>query len=139
MYRKFNFCSRIVRIFGISLDINANEFLLIMQHANGGNLRQYLKDHFSKLTWDDKMKLAYQITEGIKFLHDADIIHQNLHPKNIVIHKKEAKIMLDIVKSIETDYLNNYEMISYIDPKFLENYSYELDKKSDIYSLGVLM
>ncbi|CAB5347262.1 unnamed protein product [Rhizophagus irregularis] len=98
MYRKFNFCSRIVRIFGISLDINANEFLLIMQHANGGNLRQYLKDHFSKLTWDDKMKLAYQITEGIKFLHDADIIHQNLHPKNIVIHKKEAKIMLDIVK-----------------------------------------
>ncbi|CAB5347244.1 unnamed protein product [Rhizophagus irregularis] len=139
IYRKFSFCSRIVRIFGISLDINVNEFLLIMQYANGGNLRQYLKDHFSELTWDDKIKLAYQITEGIKFLHDADIIHQNLHPKNIVIHKKEAKIMLDIVKSVETDYFNDDEMISYVDPKFLENYSYELDKKSDIYSLGVLM
>ncbi|UZO10542.1 uncharacterized protein OCT59_002123 [Rhizophagus irregularis] len=139
IYRKFSFCSRIVRIFGISLDINVNEFLMIMQYANGGNLRQYLKDHFSELTWDDKIKLAYQITEGIKFLHDADIIHQNLHPKNIVIHKKEAKIMLDIVKSVETDYFNDDEMISYVDPKFLENYSYELDKKSDIYSLGVLM
>ncbi|CAB5347400.1 unnamed protein product [Rhizophagus irregularis] len=140
MYKKLNFYSRIVRILGISLDVSANEFLLIMQHADGGNLRQYLKDYFTELTWDDKIKLAYQITEGIKFLHDhVDITHQNLHPKNIVIHKKEAKIMLDIVKNIETDYLNDYEMISYIDPKFLENCSYELDKKSDIYSLGVLM
>jgi serine/threonine protein kinase len=110
-----------------------------MQHADSGNLRQYLIGCFSELTWDDKMKLAYQITEGIKFLHDVDIIHQNLCYKNIVIHRKEAKIVLDIIKSAESDYLNDYEMISYIDPKRLENHYYELNKKSDIYSLGVLM
>src|SRR5581483_10824440 len=109
-----------------------------MQHADGGNLRKYLKDHLSTLTWDDKIKLAYQITEGIKYLHDKDILHQNLHSKNIVIHRREAKIMLDIVKITENNYLDN-EMISYIDPKLLENHTYEYDKKSDIYSLGVLM
>ncbi|GES75238.1 kinase-like domain-containing protein [Rhizophagus clarus] len=136
---KLNF-SRIVEILGISLDESVGECLLLMQRADGGNLRQYFKSNFPKLTWNDKIKLAYQITEGIKFLHDIDIAHQNLHPKNIVIDKKEAKIMLDIVKSTETDYWNDHEMISYIDPKILENSnSYELDKESDIYSLGVLM
>src|SRR6266496_1728476 len=110
-----------------------------MQHVDGGSLHQYLKHNFSKLTWDDKIKLAYQITEGIKYLHDEDILHQRLHSKNIVIHKKEAKIMLDIMRSTETDCLDDSEMISYIDPKLLENHSYEYDKKSDIYSLGVLM
>ncbi|PKB95049.1 hypothetical protein RhiirA5_437467 [Rhizophagus irregularis] len=43
--------------------------------------------------------------------------------------------MLDIVKNTEVD----YDMISYIDPKLFETHSYEFDKKSDIYSLGVLM
>src|SRR3954466_14118450 len=105
-------------IYILLADESTKEYLLIMQHADGGNLRQYFKNHFTKLTWDDKIKLAYQISEGINFLHNIDIIHQNLHSRNIVIHRKEAKIMLDIIKSTETDYLNDYEMISYIDPKF---------------------
>jgi serine/threonine protein kinase len=92
-----------------------------------------------KLTWNNKIKLAYQITEGVKYLHDKDIICQNLYYKNIVIYKKEAKIMLNVVKSTKTVYLNDREMIPYIDPKLLENNSYEFDKKTDIYSLGVLL
>ncbi|CAB5347295.1 unnamed protein product [Rhizophagus irregularis] len=139
MHRKLNFYSRFVQILGISLDESAEECLLIMQHAEDGNLRQYLKSHFLELSWDDKIKLSYQITEGIKYLHNEDILHQNLNPNNIVIHKNDAKIVLDFVKSTESGYSSDYGMISYIDPKLLENYSYEYDKKSDIYSLGVLM
>ncbi|RIA88666.1 kinase-like domain-containing protein, partial [Glomus cerebriforme] len=114
------------------------EYFLIMQYADGGNLREYLKQYFSKLTWNDKFKLAYQIAEGVKYLHEKDILHQNLHSKNILIHQGEAKIMLNISKNTEADHLGS-KMISYHDPKFLENPSYDYDKKSDIYSLGVLM
>ncbi|RIA88660.1 kinase-like domain-containing protein [Glomus cerebriforme] len=138
MYKRLDFCSRFIRILGISLDENTNGYLLIMQYADSGNLREYLKQHFSKLTWNDKFILAYQIAEGIKYLHEEDILHRNLHSKNIVIHKGEAKIMLDIVKNTEADH-DGFQMISYFDPKLLENHSYEFDKKSDIYSLGVLM
>jgi serine/threonine protein kinase len=124
----------------LSVDESTNELLLITEYADGGNLRQYLNDHLGKLTWNNKIKLAYEITEGIKYFHDKDIICQNLYYKNIVIHKKEAKIILDIVKSTETDSLNvSDEMIPYVDPKLLENHSYEFDKKSNIYSLGVLL
>ncbi|PKY44181.1 kinase-like protein, partial [Rhizophagus irregularis] len=114
-----------------------------MQYADSGNLREYLKNQFSTLSWDDKIKLAYQITEGIKFLQGENILHRDLHSKNIVVHQGEAKIIdLGIAKSIETQtniHSGVMGMIAYIDPKRLEDYFYEYNDKSDIYSLGILM
>jgi len=114
-----------------------------MQYADGGDLRNYLQRNFSRLTWEGKIKLAYQITGGIKYLHGENILHRDLHSKNIVIHQGEAKIIdLGIAKSTETEtnlHSGVFGMISYIDPKLLESNSYKYNKKSDIYSLGVLM
>ncbi|GBB91008.1 hypothetical protein RclHR1_01810011 [Rhizophagus clarus] len=143
MHRRLDFCPRIIRILGISFDINVHEYLLIMEYADGGDLRKYLKENFPKLTWDDKIKLAYQITEGIKFLQKENILHRDLHSGNIVIHQGEAKIIdLGIAKSTETEthiHSNVLGVVAYIDPKRLENYLYKYNEKSDIYSLGVLM
>jgi serine/threonine protein kinase len=114
-----------------------------MQYADGGNLRQYLENKFLELTWKDKIKLAYQITEGIKYLQEENILHQHLHSKKIVIHQGEAKIMdLGVAKSTETEaniYSGVFGSIPYIDPQRLGNNFFEYNKKSDIYSLGVLM
>ncbi|RGB35138.1 kinase-like domain-containing protein [Rhizophagus diaphanus] len=143
MHGRLNFCQRIIRILGISLDEKTKEYLLITEYADGGNLRQYLEHNFLELTWDDKIKLAYQITEGIKFLQGEKILHRDLHSGNIVIHQGEAKIIdLGIAKSMETQtniHSGVFGVIAYIDPKRLNDYFYEYNEKSDIYSLGVLM
>ncbi|RGB23030.1 kinase-like domain-containing protein [Rhizophagus diaphanus] len=116
-----------------------------MEYADSGDLRNYLKQNFDTLTWDNKFKLAYQITEGIKYLHGEDILHRDLHSKNIVIHQGEAKIIdLGIAKCIEAETnIHSKEdvfgVIPYIDPRLLEGKSYKHNKKSDVYSLGVLM
>ncbi|PKY48085.1 kinase-like protein, partial [Rhizophagus irregularis] len=119
------------------------EHLLITEYADGRNLRMYLKGH-PELTWDDRIKLAYQVTEGIKFLQGEKILHRDLHSGNIVVHQGEAKIIdLGIAKSTETQTnihsKSVFGVIAYIDPKRLDNCSYEYNEKSDIYSLGVLM
>ncbi|GET50860.1 kinase-like domain-containing protein [Rhizophagus irregularis DAOM 181602=DAOM 197198] len=57
MHKRVDCCPRIIHILGISFDEN------------------------------HKIKLAYQITEGIKYLHGENILHQDLHSKNIVIHQ----------------------------------------------------
>ncbi|EXX74613.1 non-specific serine/threonine protein kinase [Rhizophagus irregularis DAOM 197198w] len=143
MHRRLDFCQRIIRILGISLDESTKEYSLIIQYADSGNLRKYLENNFSTLTWNDKIKLAYQITEGIKFLQGEKILHRDLHSGNIVVHQGEAKIIdLGIAKSTETHtniHSGVFGSLPYIDPKILEDHTYKYNYKSDIYSLGVLM
>jgi serine/threonine protein kinase len=52
--------------------------MLVMEYADGGSLRNYLKKNFSKLTWDDKLNMAYQLAYAISCLHDEEIIHRDL-------------------------------------------------------------
>jgi serine/threonine protein kinase len=49
-----------------------------MEYADGGNLRSYLKNNFSNLTWDDKYNLAYQLVLGVLCLHSKEIVHCDL-------------------------------------------------------------
>ena len=66
-------------------------YLLVMEYADGGTLRDYLKKNFNRLTWDDKCNLAYQLACSISCLHDEGIIHRDLvifFKKNIVINYK---------------------------------------------------
>ena len=49
-----------------------------MEYANGGTLRNYLKERFNNLTWNDKLNLADQLTCAVRCLHDEKIIHRDL-------------------------------------------------------------
>ncbi len=49
-----------------------------MEYANGGTLREYLKENFNNLTWDDKYELAHQLACAISCLHNEGIVHLDL-------------------------------------------------------------
>ena len=49
-----------------------------MEYADGGSLRNYLKEHFNNLTWDDKINLALQLSYAVSCLHDENIVHRDL-------------------------------------------------------------
>ena len=51
---------------------------MIFELADGGSLRKHLEKHFQDLTWKHKYKLGLEITNGLKYLHDLDIIHKDL-------------------------------------------------------------
>ncbi|POG73115.1 kinase-like domain-containing protein [Rhizophagus irregularis DAOM 181602=DAOM 197198] len=144
MHLHLNYSDRIIRCFGISLDRKTNEYLLIMQYANDGDLQSYLKVNFKNLTWNDKKKLAFQIADGLNCLHNENILHRDLHSKNIVIHENNAKITdFGISKNqnnqTSTAYIGNFGVVAYMEPKRLINPKFPYTKSSDIYSFGVLM
>ncbi|KAF0515127.1 serine/threonine protein kinase [Gigaspora margarita] len=89
---------------------------IVFQHANGGDLQCYLNDHISNLDWFDKIRMAKEISNGISYLHKADIVHRNLYsfsekPEKIgergfgVIHKAYLKDMKQFValKTLDHD------------------------------------
>ncbi|CAB5204560.1 unnamed protein product [Rhizophagus irregularis] len=142
IHLRLDYSERIVRCLGISIDQKTNDHFLIMQYANGGDLQNYLKENFEKLTWDNKKKLAFQIAEGLNYLHNENILHRDLHSKNIVIHDDNAKITdfgISKIQDNTTTFIGTIGVASYIEPKRLSDPNYKYTKPSDIYSFGVLM
>jgi serine/threonine protein kinase len=49
-----------------------------MEYADAGTLKDYLKENFNNLTWDDKYNLAYQLACAVSCLHNEGIVHRDL-------------------------------------------------------------
>ena len=60
------------------LENNVNNYMLVLEYANGGSLRSYLKANFGGLAWDDKYNMACQLACAISCLHNEEIIHRDL-------------------------------------------------------------
>ena len=56
----------------------SNNYAMVLEYANQGNLREYLKNNFDSLQWDDKIQMAVDIACGLKCLHSQEIIHRDL-------------------------------------------------------------
>ncbi|CAB4495524.1 unnamed protein product [Rhizophagus irregularis] len=100
----------ITRFYGVTTD-NSKKYLLVMEYANNGTLRNYMKEHFINLTWNDKLNLALQLARAVSYLHDEGILHHDLHSKNVLVHqglreKPVANTPVDYVK-IYIDCWNN--------------------------------
>ncbi|RIA94311.1 kinase-like domain-containing protein [Glomus cerebriforme] len=131
-----NFHDNITKLYGItSYQENQKvQLLLVMEYADGGSLRNYLKKNFNDLTWNDKINLAYQLACVMSFLHDRGIVHCDLHSDNVLIHQNHIMLAdFGLSKRIET--ASKFQSSTYIDPK---RFIYTLNEKNDIYSIGVL-
>ncbi|KAF0558611.1 kinase-like protein [Gigaspora margarita] len=133
----------IIMFYGVTKDSNGY-YTMILQYADEGTLREYLKANFIRLQWSDKRRIAREITRGLLFLHDNNIIHEDFHSKNILIHQKKS-IIADFGRSKlinKTSMTSNsiiHGMPAYIEPNRLINHMYKCDRKSDIYSIGVIL
>ena len=55
-----------------------DEHIVIMEYADGGDLRNYLSNNFNCLDWNKKFQMALDITNGLHYLHNNDILHRDL-------------------------------------------------------------
>lgn len=136
-----NYHENIIRFLGVSFD--QDRYFVVMQYADDGNLHDFLKENFSILIWSDKIRIAKEIAAGLKCIHSEDIVHRDLHSKNILVHNGKMMITdLGISKSLNevsiTSSNSGYGLIPYIDPEYLNNVCPKRGKEFDIYSLGVL-
>ncbi|CAG8459562.1 9038_t:CDS:2 [Cetraspora pellucida] len=113
-------------VFYIEFSISYNyglRSILILKYPDGGILKTYLQSNFDKLNWARKLDFAQQLADSIKFMHENEIIHGNLHSNNIFIYENNLKL------------LNFVQNMTHFQTEEL----YRVAKKSDIYSLGILM
>ena len=90
---------------------------LLLEYCNGGNLSEYstyLRDNKKVMNEKTLQKIIAQISSGLKYLHDHNIIHRDIKLENILIN-------FDEIKNTE----ENYKKINYSERNF-DNSNYTL-------------
>ena len=91
---KFN-CNTIVKYYDSSRD--ENNIYILMEYCNGKNLRNFIDENANNNTLIPEnilYNIICQICIGIKEIHNKNIVHRDLNPKNKV--NKEIKPSLII-------------------------------------------
>nr|XP_039265200.1 titin-like [Styela clava] len=118
------------------------EFTMIVQFVSGGDLFERITSDLFDLTEDICIQLIKQITMGLAFMHDANIVHLDLKPENVlfVTRKSNNLKLVDFGASRE---LRSGEALKiaygtpdFCAPEVITNDS--VGRATDMWSLGVL-
>jgi len=123
----------------------------VMEYVKGLPITEHCDLH--KLTIEDRLNLFHQVCLAVHHAHQKGIIHRDIKPSNILVstHDDQAipKIIdLGVAKAIsqplteQTLYTEDSQLLGtpeYMSPEQADMASEDIDTRSDIYSLGVLL
>ena len=136
----------IVRYYSFSRDPRLGRPYLAMEYVEGVSLAVRLKQQ--PLTAAEARKLFASVADGLALAHEAGVVHRDLSPDNIILRGGDVGrpklIDFGIAKSanlgegtlIGGGFAGKYNFIS---PEQLGIHNREVDARSDIYSLGLVM
>ncbi|GBB94916.1 hypothetical protein RclHR1_02440010 [Rhizophagus clarus] len=140
LHHKVDLDYRIIKLYGITQDPKTENYIMVMEFADGGSLRKYLTTNYNKLNWNNKISCLDDVISGLKNIHEKELIHRDLHIGNILKLKNNAAITdMGLCKPVNHDAQKNtvYGILPYIAPEILQGRSYTKD--ADIYSFGIIM
>src|SRR6266851_4490298 len=125
----------------------------VMELVRGVKITEYCDQH--SLTTEDRLKLFVQVCQAVQHAHQRGIIHRDIKPSNILVTQSREGVATPMVidfgvakattdqRLTDKTVFTAFEMLigtpAYMSPEQAELSSVDVDTRTDIYSLGVLL
>ena len=115
---------------------------ILMEYINGLTLRNYMRKY--ELNLETIMKIMFEVSKGLQYLHQKKLVHRDLKPSNIMISEDGEVRIIDFGLAKSTRNIHGSCTIlgevlgtpEYMSPE--QTLGFAVDQRSDIYSLGVI-
>lgn len=132
----------IVKAYG--LEKYQNKLVLILEDFAGKSLKEFTQT--KQLNLKEFLQIAIQLTTALSFVHQNNIIHKDIKPKNILINPQTKQVKItdfSIASRLtkETPVFRTSKLLegtlAYISPEQTGRINRNVDYRCDFYSLGV--
>ena len=133
----------VVHLYDLRFD-QSGQPCLIMEYLPGGDLAQRLR--LGKFDFSDALRIFREVASGVAYAHGKGLLHRDLKPANILFARDGRAKVVDFglasftgesgltLLTVSGTTLGTYD---YMSPE--QKNGEALDKRSDIYSLGVIL
>jgi serine/threonine protein kinase len=123
----------------------------VMEYIEGVPITRYCQEQ--ALGLEDRLRLVAQVCRGIHHAHQRGVIHRDIKPSNILVTSEDGRptarvIDFGIAKAIDQR-LTDHTVLTrlgfllgtpeYMSPEQADLGSRDIDTRSDVYALGVLL
>ncbi len=140
----------VARVFGTGTSETGRPYC-VLEFVPGESITAYCDRH--RLAVRRRLKLFLQACEAVQHAHQKGIIHRDLKPSNVLVTAPDGEATVKVIdfgvakaigprltdKTIFTEYGQLIGTPAYMSPEQAEMTGLDIDTRSDIYSLGVLL
>src|SRR5262249_50103770 len=123
----------------------------VMELVKGIPITRYCDEH--RLTPRQRLELFVPVCQAIQHAHQKGIIHRDVKPSNVLVASYDGKPVVKVIdfgvakamgqqlteRTLVTGFGNLVGTLEYMSPEQAEFNALDIDTRSDIYALGVLL
>jgi serine/threonine protein kinase len=140
----------IARVFDASSTAEGRPYF-VMEYVPGLPITEYCDKH--RLTIKERLELFIQVCEGVQHAHQKAILHRDLKPSNVLVVEQDDKALPKIIdfglakataqrltdKTLFTELGVMLGTPEYMSPEQADQREQNIDTRTDVYSLGVIL
>jgi len=140
----------IAHVYDAGMTLRGRSFF-VMEYVEGMPITDYCDEH--TLSIEARLKLFLEVCEAVHHAHQKGIIHRDLKPSNVLVSHQEGKPLPKIIdfgvakaigkslteNTLHTEVSQLLGTPEYMSPEQADMATEDIDIRSDVYSLGVLL
>ncbi|GBC40435.2 kinase-like domain-containing protein [Rhizophagus irregularis DAOM 181602=DAOM 197198] len=79
LHHKINSNYKAIKFYGMTQDPESKNYIMVLDYAEYGSLRNYLDINHKNLVWIDRISNLYDIAFELSYIHEEELIHRDLH------------------------------------------------------------